>query len=430
MVMLATFIAVFVGLMLIGVPVAFALGSTAMIAAAVFWGLGNIPFGVLAQRVVYGVNSFTVLAVPLFLLAGQLMNAGGITRRIFRFAECLVGHLRGGLGYVNILASVIFSGMSGAAAADAAGLGTIEIQAMTEAGYDLEFSVAITGASSLIGPIIPPSVPMVMYGVLGGVSVGSLFIGGIIPGLLVALALGALVFYYAAVRDYPREPRPTLKEFINALRMAFLPLLAPVIIIGGIWTGVFTPTEAAAVTAAYALLLNLLYREMSLAVLCDVVRAVAIDSACILFIMACASAYSYVLVRTQIPMLLAESIFSITRNPLAIILLLNGFLLIVGCFVSTAVAISIFTPIFVPLIKMVGIDPLFFGVVMVLNLMIGQLTPPFGIVLFILAKISGLSMERLVKALLPFVVPVLVVLLACIFFPELVTYLPRTVLGR
>jgi len=429
--MLTVFIGVFIILMILGVPVAFAMGSTALVSAILLWGMGDLPTGVLVQRLVAGTNSFTMLGVPLFLLAGQLMNGGSVTRRIFDFSNSLVGHLPGGLGHVNILASVIFSGMSGTAAADAAGLGTIEIQAMTEAGFDKDFTVAVTGASSLIGPIIPPSVPMVMYGIISGVSVGSLFIGGIIPGFLMALSMSAIVWFYAIKRNYPREKRATLKELITNVRKGFLPLMAPVIIIGGIWTGVFTPTEAAGVAVFYALILNLIiYRDMNLKELWSLLNKVFIDSACILFVIACVSVYSYVLVRTQIPMYLAESLFKITRDPLGIMLILNGFLLVVGCFMSTAESIMIFTPIFMPMLEAAGIDPLAFGVIMCVNLMIGQLTPPFGIVLFVLTKVSGLSMDRVVKATLPFAVPVLVVLVLCIFFPSIITYLPNAVMGH
>ncbi|MGI6084428.1 MAG: TRAP transporter large permease [Acetivibrionales bacterium] len=429
--MLAIFIGLFIAFMLLGVPVAFAMGGTALISALILWGIGDLPTAILVQRLVAGTNSFTMLGVPLFLLAGQLMNGGSVTQRIYDFSHKLVGHLPGGLGHVNVLGSVIFSGMSGTAAADAAGIGTLEIKAMTDRGFDKEFSTAVTGASSLIGPIIPPSVPMVMYGIISGVSISSLFLGGIIPGLLMGLSMSAMVWYYAVKRNYPVEKKATFKEIVHAVRRGFLPLMAPVIIIGGIWTGVFTPTEAAGVAVFYAVILNMfVYRDVTPKQLWQILKNVFIDSACILFVIACVSVYSYVLVRTQIPMILAEGLFAITRNPLGIMIILNIFLLIVGCFMSTAESIMIFTPIFIPMLEQAGIDPLAFGVIMCLNLMIGQLTPPFGIVLFVLTKVSNLSMDKVVKACLPFTIPVLVIVLLCIFFPQIITFLPNLVFGK
>ena len=257
------FVGVLVVLMLCGVPVAFSMAATAFASAVYLWGFEGVPLHILIQQTVSGVNSFTSLAIPLFLLAGQLMNGSDITNRIFDFCQACVGSLRGGLGHVNILCSVIFAGMSGTAAADAAGLGTMEIKAMTDAGFDKEFSVAVTGASSLIGPIIPPSVPMVMYGVLAGVSVSGLFIGGILPGLLMAGGMMAMVYMYSVKRNYPRGERFSLKRLWNAFRHSVLSLMTPMIIIGGIWSGIFTATEASAIAVLYASVLALfIYRDM------------------------------------------------------------------------------------------------------------------------------------------------------------------------
>ncbi len=423
--MLIIFIGVFIVLMLIGVPVAFAMGGTAFISAIILWGIDGMPIDILIQRVAYGCNNFTNLAIPLFLLAGQLMNGGSITKRIFSFAQSCVGHLPGGLGHVNVLASIIFAGMSGTATADTAGLGTIEIKAMSDAGFDKEFSVAVTGASGLIGPIIPPSVPMVMYGVISGVSVGALFIGGIIPGLLMGVAMCILVYVYAVKRNYPRCDKISFKQFSRGLYEAIPVLLAPVIIIGGIWTGIFTATEAAGVVVIYALFLDMIvYKDLTIASFWKIIKSVAIDSATILIIIACVSVYGYVLTRTRIPMILAEAIFAVTTNPFIILILLNLFLLVVGCFMSTMESIILLTPILVPLCEQAGINTMVFGVIMCLNLMIGQLTPPFGMVLFLLTKISKLPMSTVVKACLPFTVPVLVVLILCLLFPQIITFLP------
>ncbi len=423
--MLAIFLGVFVFLMVVGMPVAYAMGATALVTSAILWGFGGVPYEILVQQTVSGLNSFTTLAIPMFLFAGQLMNTGGITNRIFNFCQSLVGHLHGGLGHVNVLASVIFSGMSGTAAADAGGLGLMEIKAMEDQGFDTEFSAAVTGASALIGPIIPPSVPMVMYGCLAGVSVSGLFIGGILPGLLMAVSMMLLVAFYAVKRNYPRSKKYTMSERWHEFLRAFPSLLTPVIIIGGIWTGIFTPTEAASVAVLYAfVLIVLIYRELNLAQVWKMAKTCLTDSAAVLGIIAFVKVYGYVLTRTQLPVKLANAVFTVTTDPIAIMFLLIGFLLVVGCFMSTLESITLFTPIFIPMLNEAGVDLLVFGVVMCLVLMIGQLTPPFGIVLFVITKISKLEMAAVVKASLPFCVPVLIVVVAIVFCPQIVTFLP------
>jgi tripartite ATP-independent transporter DctM subunit len=427
--LLTIFIVGFVILLIAGVPVAFCLVGTAFISGFAMWGFSGIPLDILSQRVLAGMNNYTILAIPLFLLAGKLMNAGSITERIFNFSQSLVGYLPGGLGYVNVLGSVIFAGMSGNAVADAAGLGAIEIKAMEDNGFDTEFSVAVTGVSSLLSPIIPPSVPMVMYGVLSGSSVAALFLGGIVPGLLMAVAMSVMVFYYSVKRNYPRGPKPTVASIMESVRKAFLPLLTPIVIVGGIWFGVFTPTEAAGVAVFYSfVLIMFVYRAMTWKELWRILRESLVDCTTIVLITGCIAAYGYVLTRTQLPLLLARGITSVTTNPLLIMLLLNVFLLIIGCFMSTMEAIILFTPIFVPLLQQAQIDLVVFGVIMCVNLMIGQLTPPFGMVLFVLAKVSRLPLNRVVMACLPFTIPVLIVLMICIIFPRLVTFIPYTLM--
>ena len=424
--MVFLFIGVLIFLFLLGIPVAFGMGLGAVILMVIIQSGLDINYGIIAQRILYGANSFILLSIPLFLLAGNLMNTGGITQRIFKFANVMVGHLRGGLGHVNILASVIFAGMTGTAVSDAAGLGTVEIKAMTDAGYDKEFSCAITGASSTIGPIIPPSVPLVIYGILASVSIGRLLVAGIIPGLLIAVALMIMVSIYAIKRNYPQEKRASLREFFIASKEAFLPCMTPVIIVGGIISGVFTPTEAAAVACLYAFILGfLVYKEISLVDLWKLIEKSARDTAIITFIVACASLYGWVLIRSRIPIILMEQITSMSTNPLIILLMLNGALLVAGCFMETIAALNILVPVLTPLILSVGIDPLHFGLIMVFNLMIGLITPPFGMVLFVLNKVSGVPIEKIVKATLPFLIPLLAVLLLMTFFPSLVTYLPN-----
>jgi len=417
-------------LFLLGIPVAFGMGLGAVILMVIIQGGLDINYGIITQRILYGTNSFILLSIPLFLLAGNLMNTGGITQRIFKFANVMVGHLRGGLGHVNIVASIIFAGMTGTAVSDAAGLGTVEIQAMTDSGYDKEFSCAITGASSTIGPIIPPSVPLVIYGILASVSIGRLLVAGIIPGLLIGGALMIMVSIYAAKRNYPQEKKANLREFFIVSKEAFLPCMTPVIIVGGIISGIFTPTEAAAVASLYAFILGfVIYREISLADLWKIVQKTARDTAIITFIVSCASLYGWVLIRSRIPIILMEQMTSISNNPLIILLILNCALLVVGCFMETIAALNILVPVLTPLILTVGINPLHFGLIMVFNLMIGLITPPFGMVLFVLNKVSGVPVEKIVKATLPFLIPLLVVLLLMTFFPSLVTFLPDLIFG-
>jgi tripartite ATP-independent transporter DctM subunit len=359
------------------------------------------------------------------------MNTGGITHRIYRFANAMVANVRGGLGHVNIIASVIFAGMTGTAVSEAAGLGTVEIKAMRDAGYEPEFSCAVAGASATIGPIIPPSVPLVIYGVLASASIGRLLIGGIVPGLMMGGALMVMVAYYAAKRNYPRSGKLSLRELLVAFGHAFMPLLTPIIIMGGIISGVCTPTEAAGIAACYALILGCIaYQEISWGDLWRILKDTARDTAIVLFIVACATLYAWVLIRSRIPIVLMDEMTSITRDPFWILMIINGALLIIGCFMETIAAMNILVPVLAPLIVAVGIDPVHFGVVMVLNLMIGTLTPPFGMVLFIMHKVSGVPLERVIRATMPFLIPLGVVLLLITQYPELVTFLPDLVFGR
>ncbi|MBW1695683.1 MAG: TRAP transporter large permease [Deltaproteobacteria bacterium] len=417
-------------MLLLGIPVGYCIGTTSVIALIIKWGYPSLSFGLIAQMLVYGINNFPILAVPLFLLTGSIMNVGGVSSRIFNFAGSIVGHIRGGLAHVNVLASFIFSGMSGAAAADAAGLGQIEIKAMEDAGYDKEFSCAVTGASATIGPVVPPSVPLVLYGVLATTSVSRLFIGGIVPGTLMVVALMALCAIIAKKRNYPKGDHFSAQRLIRAFKKAFFPILTPVIIIGGIWSGVFTPTEAAGVAALYALILGFCYREFKFTELVSTFRSVSINGSAILTILACAMIYNSALTRTQVPEIITNLLFTISKDPLIILLLLNITIFIAGMFMSTAETITLFTPLFAPLLPKFGIDPIHFGIVMVLNLMIGQLTPPFGIVLYVIVRVGNIEFDKLVKACVPFYFPIFVVLLIIIFFPSLVTFLPDLVFGR
>jgi tripartite ATP-independent transporter DctM subunit len=415
-------------LLLLGIPVALAVALSAFGAILVSGSL--VPLTAYAQKMQFGLQNFILVAIPLFILAAKLMNTAGITQKIFRFANTLVGFFPGGLGHANVVASLIFAGMSGAAVVDAAGLGQIELDAMTKNGYPLKFSVAVTAASSTIGPIFPPSIPMVVFSFVSGVSVGKLFLGGVVPGLIMTVAIMLMVGGYAKKYNYPRQPFPTWKVALQSLKDAFLPLLTPVILLGGIWLGVFTPTEAAAVAVTYALIIGVfVLRELSFRDVVRVFLETARETSIIAFVVAASTLYGWVLMRSGLTIRIAEGLLTVSKSPLVILLIINVFLLIVGCFLDSTVAILILGPILMPVITKVGLDPVHFGVVMVLNLMIGLLTPPFGIVLFVMSQISGLKFEEVVKATVPFLLPLFIVLLLIVFFPGIVTALPNLLMG-
>lgn len=417
------FITLFI-LLGIGAPIAIALGGSSMLWVYLS---GTVSDYTILHRIVNGMDSFPLLAIPFFIMAGTLMNETGLTNQIYNFANALVGWLPGGLGHVNIGGSVIFAGMSGAAVADAGGLGTIEIKAMTDAGYDLDFSLAVTAASSTIGPIIPPSLPMVIYGVMASASIGRLFIAGFVPGILMAIAMSVLVAYYAKKRNYPRDASFSLRRLGKRTIEGIPALITPIIIIGGIMSGVFTPTEAAIAAVAYALILSLIYKTLTLKKLVAVSLETAETTAVILLIVGCASIFAWVLTVTQTTEKFATVMLSLSNNKYVVLLIINLILLIVGCFMETIAAITILTPVLLPVITNLGIDPVHFGVIMVFNLMIGLLTPPVGMVLFVLARVTKVPFERVAKATAPFLIPLLAVLIlisvwepACLWLPNLV----------
>jgi len=379
-----------------------------------------------AQRLVAGVDSYTLLAVPFFIFSGNLMNATGITDRIFTFAKTCVGHIPGGLGHVNVLASLLFSGMSGSAHADAGGLGQIEIQAMREEGFDDGFSGAITAASSVVGPLMPPSIPLVIYGAIASVSVGKLFLGGVFPAILVSVSLMIYVYFYAKKRHYKTYPKSTFSERWNAFVKAFPALLTPIIIIGGIFSGIFTPTEAAAVTSFYALILGIfVYKTFSLSVMRKVFKDTLSNAAVIGFLTAAISLMGYVLAREQIPQKIAMFFLRYTSNPIVFLLAVDLLLVILGCVIETMAIQLLVIPMLVPVAIALGIDPVHFGVVVTMNMMIGILTPPMGVSLFVVSKISGIPFKTLAKSILPMFIPLTIVLLLLIFFPQIVMFLPN-----
>lgn len=423
------FLGVLILLFILGFSVPYAIGITSVIIIIMDKGLSSIPYEIITQRFVQGTNNFTLLAIPFFLLAGKLMNTGGITTKIFKFANELVGWIPGGLGIANIFASIIFAGMSGSAVADAAGLGTIEIKAMEDAGFDTPFSAAVTAASSTVGPVIPPSVPLIMFGVMGGTSIASLLVAGIIPGILMGISMTILVMFIAHRRNYPRNNKVDIGRTWASFKEAFWPLLTPVILIGGMLSGIFTPTEAAVVAAIYALVLtSIFYRSLDLRGFMKICADTVKESSMILVIVGASSLYGYLLIKSQIPAYLMNKVFTFSQNPVVILFLINLFLLIIGCFMECNAAIMILTPILVPMCQAVGIDSVHLGVIMVLNLMIGLLTPPIGMCLFTTARVANITLDKMIKEVMPFYIPLVIVLLMVTYIPDLVLFLPRLVL--
>ena len=457
---------IFLVLMSGGIPVAIAMAGSALL---YIWWKGSLPAFLVIHRMVSGIDSFPLLAVPFFILAGNLMNNAGITNRIYNYALALVGWLKGGLGHVNVLGSVIFAGMSGTAIADAAGLGTIEIKAMKDHGYDTEFAVGVTAASATLGPIIPPSLPFVIYGMMANVSVGALFLAGILPGLMMALLMMLTVAYFAHKNGWGADIKFEWPRVIKALAetavvvgwplalwvlitklgfppqvtvfaglivlfaadrffnfQAVLPIMTPVLLIGGMTTGLFTPTEGAIAACVWAMVLGLgWYKTLSWTMFVKVCLDTVETTATVLFIVAAASIFGWMLTATGVTTAIASWVLAFTKEPWVFLLIANLLMLFVGCFLEPTAAITILVPILVPICQKLGIDLVHFGLVMVLNLMIGLLHPPMGMVLFVLARVAKLSVERTTMAILPWLVPLLGSLVIITYFPNLVLWLPR-----
>ncbi len=415
-------------LMIMGVPVAFSIGLSSLFALWLNGSWQMVP--IITQRMYSGALSFILLAVPFYILAGLLMNTGGMTRRITEFAQLLVGRFTGGLGHVNVLASMIFAGMSGSSVADASGLGAVEIEMMKKAGYDEKFSAAITAASATIGPVIPPSIPFVVYGAMAGVSVGGLFLAGITPGILMGCALMVAVYLVARKRDYPRITKKVgWKEALRMITNGMLAIGSIIIIVGGILTGVFTPTEAGVVACLYALFIGfVVFRELTLSKLLDILWKTVQSSVGVLFIIGVASAYSYVLTLMRVPQALTSFLGALAYNPYLLLAMINIILLLLGCFMETISIMLLVVPILHPLATTAGIDPLHLGVVITLNLMIGQLTPPMGILLFSVKSISKVPLQDIISELWPYLIALLLVLLAVTYLPSFTLWLPRLIM--
>jgi len=413
--------------MLTGVPLFAAMG----LASFAFVALVGLPASIVPQKVAQSVNSFPIVAAPLFILMGNIMNSAGITERIFAFATAVIGWVRGGLCHANILASVIFAGMSGSAVADAGGVGTLEIKAMKKEGYDSETAAAITAASATIGPIIPPSLPMVIYGVTADVSIGGLFLAGVIPGLLMAGALMAMVTEVARRRGMPRHAFPGLGTLWHAYKRAHWALMTPVILFGGMMGGIFTPTEAAGVATVYALALGLfVYRDFNLRDLPRILADTAETTGVVMALVMAAGALGWCLSLSRLPQLVGPWMVETIGNPLLFLFAVNILLLIVGCFMEALAAMLILIPILAPAAAQLGIDPIHFGLIFVLNLMIGTITPPVGVVLFITAKVADISFDAMSRAIVPWLVPLFGVLIAITLWPPLTTWLPGLVMGK
>ncbi|MBP1578049.1 MAG: TRAP transporter large permease [Oscillospiraceae bacterium] len=419
------FVIAFAILLIIGVPISISIGASAVLGCLSL----DYPLMVIGQKMVTGVDSFLLIAVPLFILAGNLMNAGKITDKIFNTAKEMVGWIPGGLAHANVVASIIFAGMSGSAVADAGGLGTIEMQAMTSNGYDKEFAGAVTAASSVIGPISPPSIPLIIYGSVASVSVGQLFMGGIVPGLLLGVALMIMIGFYAVKRKYERVPF-NLKRLAKEFYSSILALITPLIILAGFTTGWFTPTEASSIAVVYSLLVSVfVYKTMDWASFKKCLLDSAISSANTLFIIGTSTLFSYIMIKEGLSRQIADVILGISSNPAVILFVINIVLLILGMVMEPGAILTLMLPVLLPIVKGLNLDLVHFGVVMVLNLMIGQVTPPFGVCLFVTADVGGISLEKISKSILPFLIPLVAVLMICTYVPGFVTALPYAMMG-
>jgi tripartite ATP-independent transporter DctM subunit len=424
LILLGTFIIT----LFMGIPVAFSVGIAALVAIL----FTNVPIFVIFQRMFGGVDSFTLLAIPFFIFMGNVMERGGIARRIVDFANILIGQIQGGLAAVNVLASMFFAGISGSAVADTSSIGAILIPMMNEEGYEKNFTVAVTITSSTIGLIIPPSNPMILYSfVAGGVSIAQLFAAGFIPGVMVGIGLMIVGFIVSVRRGYPRHPRPSLKEIVRTVRDAGLSLVIVVVIVGGILGGVFTATEAAVFGVVYALFLTVfVYKDLKPKDLPEVMLKTIQTTAIVIFLIATSTAFSYVMAVERVPQAITDFLLSITQNKYLLLLIINIMLLIVGMFMDMSPAILIFTPILLPIALKLGMDPVHFGIMILVNLCIGLVTPPVGAVLFVGLSLGQTTMIKVIKPLLLFIFPMLIVLLLVTYIEPITMTFPRLLFSR
>jgi len=423
--MFVSIIVVFFALLALGVPIGFVLGISGVV-GLLLMGNGVGLMSMAPLQYFSGLDMFTLMAMPFFILAGELMNKAGITKRLVHFANALVGHMRGGLAHANIIASVFFAGMTGAAVSDAAALGTMLIPAMVDDGYDVDFAAAVTASASIIGPTIPPSNMMVIYGSLMNVSIAGLFAAGFIPGFVIAILLMIMSSYLAWKRGYPKGPKTTLREKISATRHAIIPLLMPIIILGGILSGLFTPTEAAAIAVLYAVIIGFfVLHSLKLSDLMPMLLKTAQVTGVVFLIIGTASILSWVLAINQVPQAIAAFLLATTGNPKMILLLILILMLIVGMFMDIAAALIILGPILHPIAMSMGFSPIHFGIIMVLSLNIGLMTPPVGACLFVSCSIAKISLARLSKAIFPFIIMEVIALFIVAYIPEISLIIPK-----
>lgn len=415
--------AFFIGFLLLGVPIIVALGLSCIFSVVI---TGAADIAVLVQNMFNAGNSFALMAVPFFILAGNIMSEGGVSRRLVNLAGAFFGRMSGGLALVATVASTFFGALSGSAPATTAAIGGVMIKPMVEKGYDKNFAGAVVAASGTIGLIIPPSLTMVLYGVSTGVSIGALFLGGIIPGIIICIALMIVEYIISVKRGYRGEEKTSMKTILKYCREAVFAIFMPVLILGGIYAGIFTPTESAAVAVVYGLIVGLfIHREISFRDLPKLILKSAKSTALVMYLMVTAEVLSFVLVSEQIPQTIASSILGFSNNAIVVQLIMVLILIIIGTFLNNTAAMVLMAPIFYPIITSLGIDPLFFGIIMVIALAIGHNTPPVGMCLFIACDIGNIKLESLVKEVMPLVAAMIVVVVALNFFPEVILYLPN-----
>ena len=416
------------GMLFLGVPIFMSIGASGLILYA--YGMQAFEPMILVQRMFNGLNSFTLLAIPLFMLAGEIMNRGALSKKMVRFANCLLGWVHGGLGFTVVISCMFIAAILGSASAAAAMIGAIMIPEMVDRGYSKEFSCALTAAAGSIGPIIPPSIPMIIYGVIANVSVVKLFCAGYVPGIMMGVMFMVYSYFYARRRGYPAEPQPSYQEVWRAFKVAAPTLLLPVLIMGSILSGMCTPTESAVLAVAYALILScLVYRTLPLRELKSVLVNSAKSAAMVLVVISTANLLSWAVTVLNIPKMMADLVYSITSSPAVFLVIVNLLLIVAGMFLDAGSAIMILSPVLLPIALSLQIDPLAFGIIMVVNLSIGVLTPPVGLNLYVVSSLSGVDIMKVAKACMPFILMIFAMLLICSFFPQIITFLPRLLYG-
>ena len=422
--MLTVFLVALFGFVLINVPIAFSLVLTTIV---LMYFMDSMSAALLIQNIVRGIDSFPLMAIPFFLLAGEIMNVGGISKRIVLFARSIIGHVTGGLGYVTVVASMIFAGVSGSAVADTSAIGSILYPIMRDEGYDRKKSAALFSAAGCIGPIIPPSIPMIIYGVIGNVSIVKLFLGGIIPGILIGFGLMIGWYIHAKKKGYKSEGRFSIREVVRSGASAFWALLLPLIILGGIVFGIYTPTEAAVIAVVYAFFVGFfIYRELKPHHIPDLFVMAAKGTAVVMLVCGAATSAAYFITTAQVPAMLTETLLSLAgNNQFILMLVINILLLLVGCVMDLTPALLIMGPMLLPIVTKFGLDPVYFGVVMTVNLCIGLITPPVGNILYVGCSISKLSVADLAKAIVPNIAIMVVVLFIITYVPATITFIPN-----